>query len=501
MGNLEENEIYEKDDLQLMKECLCKIENKNGKGTGFFCNFSYNNKIILVMIATNHLINDDIIKNDKLIEIKLNNDNEKNRKIIINEERKIYTSIKYDTTIIEINPEIDDIHHFLNLDEDIFKDNIKYENIYLLQYIENQNKQKRTKSKCIIDQINDYNIKYQCNSELDSSGCPLMNSFNNKVIGMHKETLLNFNNRGILLKEPLKVYINNALNSNNKNEINIKVKVESKDINKKIFFLYNSTLIKEAYKNSNSLSPYNSKNIELNQSNVELFINNKKHEYNNYFYTNKEGIYDIKLKLLIKMKDCSEMFYQCQNIIYIDLSFFNSENIEDTSYMFFGCINLEKINFSSFDTKNVTNMSNMFNSCKKLSTVNLSFFNTSKVRDMSNMFSKCTNLNDLYLSNFDTQNVTNMSFMFMNCERLVNLDLTSFDVEKVTNISFMFYKCYSLINVNLFSLDIKKGIKMDFIFDKCYNLSYIDLTDIKYNDDIKELFQFQNCINLSEIKL
>ena len=67
------------------------------------------------MITTNQLINEEIIKNDKIIEIKLNYDDDKKRNIIINNERKIYTSIKYNTTIIEINPEIDEIHQFLNI--------------------------------------------------------------------------------------------------------------------------------------------------------------------------------------------------------------------------------------------------------------------------------------------------------------------------------------------------------------------------------------------------
>ena len=52
------------------------------------------------MMTNNHIINEDIIRNNKNIEISLNDNKEKIRINI--EKRKIYTSIKYDTTIIPI---------------------------------------------------------------------------------------------------------------------------------------------------------------------------------------------------------------------------------------------------------------------------------------------------------------------------------------------------------------------------------------------------------------
>ena len=77
-----------------MKNSICKIENKNGDGTGFFCEIS--NKKLL--ITNNHVIDEKILKKSNTIRVKLN-DNEK-KDIII---KDYYTSEKYDTTIIEIN--------------------------------------------------------------------------------------------------------------------------------------------------------------------------------------------------------------------------------------------------------------------------------------------------------------------------------------------------------------------------------------------------------------
>ena len=75
--------------LNQMKECICKIKNKNGNGTGFFCIIP--EKKINLLITNNHVINEEIInENDKII-VSLRNDKEM-KKITIDENRKIYTS-------------------------------------------------------------------------------------------------------------------------------------------------------------------------------------------------------------------------------------------------------------------------------------------------------------------------------------------------------------------------------------------------------------------------
>ena len=46
------------DILDQMKNYICKIENKNAKGTGFFCSFPHKNKKYEVMITNSHIINE-----------------------------------------------------------------------------------------------------------------------------------------------------------------------------------------------------------------------------------------------------------------------------------------------------------------------------------------------------------------------------------------------------------------------------------------------------------
>ena len=60
----------------------------------------------------------------------------------------------------------------------------------------------------------------------------------------------------------------------------------------------------------------------------------------------------------------------------------------------------------------------MFSSCEYLTNLNLSNFNTQNVNNMYKMFYDCKSLTNLNLSNFNTQDVTDMYYMFDNCKSL-----------------------------------------------------------------------------------
>ena len=348
--------------LEQMKKCICKIENKIGNGTGFFCYIPYENKKLEVMITNNHIINEEIIKNEKILKVTLNDNKEK--KIINIEKRKIYTSIKYDTTIIPIIPEEDKINNYLEIDKEIFDENINIFNksIYLLQYPRILDEQKASVSYGIIKNIQDeYNIIHYCCTDYGSSGSPILRISNKKIIGIHKESISRYKyNIGTLLKYPINEYLNNI----NKNEINMTINIEKKDINNNIFFLDNTKGLYNNEKN-NKVENSNDNLKELNERKVEIFIDNKKYKYKNkkYFNVNKEGIYKIKLKLNISIKDCSYMFANCSNIIDIDLSSFDTKDVINMSYMFYNCYKLTYIDLSSFETKNFINTSYMFHGC------------------------------------------------------------------------------------------------------------------------------------------
>ena len=58
-------------------------------------------------------------------------------------------------------------------------------------------------------------------------------------------------------------------------------------------------------------------------------------------------------------------------------------------FMFYGCSFLKELNLSNFNTNNVNNMKGMFWGCSALKLLNLNNFNTNNVTDMSYMFGGC----------------------------------------------------------------------------------------------------------------
>ena len=427
--------------LDQLQNCICKIKNMNGKGTGFFCTIP--SKKISVLMTNYHLIDEKILKKNNIY-VSLNDDKAKVN-IMIDDNRKIYSSEKYDTTIIEIKPEKDKIKYFLELDEDIFQENIYKESIYILQYPNNLDEQKAAVTYGILKKIVNYDLIHYCCAEKGSSGSPILKLSNNKVIGIHKEAYFN-SNKGTFLKEPIIEYINNINIINNKknnkvdnklnkengtkknNEIRIKLKIEKENIKKEIYFL--------SCRLFDRLSDEYSILNQLNESNTELFIDEKKYKFQRYFTFKKEGIYSIKIILKDYMKDCQCMFYECKNIIDIDLS--------------------------SFETKNVTNMSQMFRECENLTNINLSNFDTQNVTNMKFMFGYCDNLKTIDLSSFNTKNVTSMYGMFIDCRSLINLDLSNFDIKNVLEIGNIFGYCYNLkkVKVNNESLEKIEKVKI-----------------------------------------
>ena len=118
-----------------------------------------------------------------------------NKSIEINTNKKIYTSKLFDTTIIEIN-EKDNINDFMELDENVFKENpILYcETIYILQYLKYGEEQKAAVSYGLLNKKNGFIIKYSCCTDKGVSGSPVLRLTNNKIIGIHKASC-NYHNR------------------------------------------------------------------------------------------------------------------------------------------------------------------------------------------------------------------------------------------------------------------------------------------------------------------
>ena len=211
--------------LSQMEKSVCKIYMDNGiKGTGFFCNIPYRNKFgdsLSVLVTNNHIIDENHLgKNNKIV-FSINNDKIK-KKLNIGD-RITYTNELFDVTFIEIFPNEDDIHDFLELDFDIndeYYDNMYIKkSVYILQY---PNNEKVSVSYGIINNIDlqkNFELFHFCYTDNGSSGAPILNVNNNKLIGIHKGASGNYNfNKGTILIFPLKEFFSRK----NKNEFALK---------------------------------------------------------------------------------------------------------------------------------------------------------------------------------------------------------------------------------------------------------------------------------------
>jgi len=201
--------------IEQMEKNVFKIKTKDGQGTGFFCKIPFPDKtnMLPVLITNNHVIDKDILINERNIKIYIEEEFEE--KIINLNNRMKYTNKDYETTIIEIKEE-DNINSFLELDEKIINgiisnknENIKFEDktMYIVQYPEGE----LSVSYGVLSSIYEdkkYNFQHKCCTRNGSSGSPILNKDNNKIIGIHRAGLNN-SNKGTFLNFPIKEFIRN----------------------------------------------------------------------------------------------------------------------------------------------------------------------------------------------------------------------------------------------------------------------------------------------------
>lgn len=221
--------------------------------------------------------------------------------------------------------------------------------------------------------------------------------------------------------------------------------------------------------------------------------------------------------------NCSNLFYNLQNLTSLDLSGFSSHKVKNMQCMFMDCKNLANLDLSGFDTSSVTNMGFMFYQCGKLNvdlssldtssvtsmeymfyrctsfkSIDVSGLDTQSVKSMSHMFDGCSGLTYLDVSNFDVSNVTNMSGMFQSCTKLIKLDLFS-NTTKVTDMSKMFYYCNSIKNLDLSRLNTSSVTTMANMFESCYSLEVLDLSSFDTSNVSSMSYMFYRCIKLETI--
>ena len=419
--------------LEQMKNSICRIKLKDGNlGTGFFCKipFPTEDKLLPVLITNNHLINEILLerKNEEIIiYIK-----DKEKYITFNlGNRLYYTNKEYDITMIEIKRNYDGINNYLELDNNILQNilndndnnsNISYikETIYIIQY-PNGN---LSVSYGILDNISmkkKYNLSHLCSTSDGSSGSPILNIKNNKVIGIHKKGSMKDNyNLGAFLDISIKEFINQNFN---KEKMNI-ISKEKKEVEEN----------KAIKKPINSIQEFNNIfkiNIKDNQA-TEINLNNNK--YGNEIL---DIIYELKFNELTELKlgnnsinDINMLeFLECKRL---EILYLNNNEIQDITVF-------KKVKFNNLKTLDLGNNKisdiNVFSeSLENLEELNLSNNNISDINVLER--AKFIKIKLLNLSKNDIYNIKTLEKMKF--KDIQYMDLSSNKINE--------NKCSSTIN-------------------------------------------------------
>ena len=180
----------------------------------------------------------------------------------------------------------------------------------------------------------------------------------------------------------------------------------------------------------------------------------------------------------------SNMFEGCSKLTTLDLSSFDMSHVCSVSSMFKGCTRLESVNLDFAEPCTLTwiyGLESVFENCMSLVSVDLSKFNTAEVESMANMFYCCSNLQSItFGDNWNTENVEDMSYMFAGCTRLQSIDLSHFSNKSCTDMTYMFGLCASLkeLDMSTFTGDGQKDYARVYrMFYYCADLEAIYTCD------------------------
>ena len=458
--------------LKQMETCICKIKINDINdiyGTGTFCKIPYPNKnnLLPVLITNNHIITEDILQNEnEKITIYLEPEN-KNMEFNLKDRIK-YTSEKYDITIIEIKPNKDGLHNFLELDENIINngyiDGYIHESIYILQYP----KEVLSVSYGILEGIecnNNYSLRHLCSTDDGSSGSPILNSRNNKLIGIHQggQKTNNFN---------VGIFLNFAI----------------KDFLQKYY--YNKILNK-----------FNKKyKTELNFDMAEFDLENKKlgnEDLNNLLQIEFNEIKALNLKSnnITEIKPLEQSYIKDLEILNM-----NHNNISNIDFLIkTNFVNLKELHFFNNNISSINAFS--FAKFDKLEKLDLGKNNISDISILEKV-----NFKELKMINLYKNNISDISVLEkVNFKKLEVLNLGSNNISNInilSKVDFANLKGLGLQKNKINEINVLGEVKFDKL--EKLNLENNNITDIKIlkKNNFKELKAISLCKNnISNIKV
>ena len=192
-------------------------------------------------------------------------------------------------------------------------------------------------------------------------------------------------------------------------------------------------------------------------------------------------------------------FYNCNSLETIPVRDWNTKNVMYMDKTFGNCTSLVNLDVSKWDTTKVVELTNTFYHCSSLKTLDVSKWKTSNVLRADSLFSGCEKLTSLDVSKWDTGNITTASGMFSACRALTSLDVSKWNTSKMTNISSMFNSCATLTTLDVSKWDTSNVTNMKSIFSSCPSLTTLDASKWNTGKVIDMSGVFSYCKSLTSL--
>lgn len=281
--------------------------------------------------------------------------------------------------------------------------------------------------------------------------------------------------------ELFSIYYTEYQTSGNSTSVKYFSNITSIDFNGDQFNTSSATNMESFFEHCTTLTSLNIKNFDT--SNVEDL---------SYFFNDCKSLTEIDVSSFVttKAKGMYWMFHGTA-VVSLDLSHFDTSNVENFGSIFSGCSNLKEINLSGFVTSNATSTYSMFWGCEKLESINMHNWDTSGITNMSNMFRNCSSLKTLDIGSFDTSSLSGAEYMFSGCSSLLELDLSNWTTPNITKMNNMFEECISLKSLDISNFDTTKTNTFEHVFYNCSSLDNLNLgkfEDTSVSVNVYEMF-------------
>ena len=210
---------------------------------------------------------------------------------------------------------------------------------------------------------------------------------------------------------------------------------------------------------------------------------------------------DLSMFNTHEVQSMSSSFKDCRSLQSLDLSSFDTRNVSDFNNMFCNCEALCNLDVSHFDTSNAYDMHNMFSGCHSLKQLDVSSWNTSVCNSLGSIFSGCYSLESLDVSNWNTSSCIHMNAVFSGCHSLKQLDVSNWNTSKCPSLAYMFFGCNSLSAINVSNFVTSSCTTMAYMFFECKSLKIIDVSGFDMSNVLDLRSMFSGCSNLQTLDM